>query len=93
MSVGNTRSFIVHSDWWRSYGALALGTALLFRFWLANDGGPTAATLSEGFSLLDGAATGLAVGSALVSLAARTGPRTLTGAIAGLLGYGITSGF
>lgn len=70
-------------------GALALGTAVLFRVWLSTDGGPTAATLSEAFSLLYGAATGLAVGSALVALAARTGPRTLTGAVAGLVGYGV----
>src|SRR5215210_2030185 len=70
-------------------GAFALATAVLFRVWLSSDGGPTAATLSEAFSLFYGAATGLAVGSALVALAARTGPRTPTGAIAGLLGYGV----
>jgi len=68
-------------------GALALGTAFLFRLWLSTDGGPTAATLSEAFSLLYGAAIGLTVGAALVSFGARTGPRVLTGSIAGLLGY------
>jgi hypothetical protein len=68
-------------------GALALGTALLFRFWLSTDGGPTAATLSEAFSLLYGAAIGLTVGAAFVAFGARTGPRVLSGSIAGLLGY------
>jgi hypothetical protein len=68
-------------------GALALGTALLFRFWLSTDGGPTAATLSEAFSLLYGAAIGLTVGAAFVAFGARTGPRVLTGSIAGQLGY------
>jgi hypothetical protein len=46
--------------------------------------------LSEAFSLLYGAAIGLAVGAAFVAFAARTGPRMLTGLIAGLLGYAIT---
>jgi hypothetical protein len=68
-------------------GALALGTALLFRFWLSTDGGPTAATLSEAFSLLYGAAIGLTVGAAFVAFGARTGPRVLTGSIAGQPGY------
>jgi hypothetical protein len=71
-------------------GAFALGTALLLRSWLSTDSGPTAAALSEAFSLLYGAAIGLAVGAAFVAFAARTGPRMLTGLIAGLLGYAIT---
>lgn len=70
-------------------GALALGTALLLRSWLSTDSGPTAAALSEAFSLLYGAAIGLAVGAAFVAFAARTGPRMLTGSIAGFLGYAI----
>ena len=70
-------------------GALALGTALLLKSWLETDSGPTAAALSEGFSLLYGAEIGLAVGAAVVAFAARTGPRLLTGLIAGLLGYAI----
>ena len=68
-------------------GALALGAALLFRTLLSTDGGPTAATLSEAFSLLYGAAGGLAVGAAVIAFAARTGPRVVTGSIAGLIGY------
>jgi hypothetical protein len=70
-------------------GALALGTALLLRSSLSTDSGPTAATLSEAFSLFYGAAIGLAVGAAFIAFATRTGPRTLTGLIAGLLGYAI----
>ena len=69
-------------------GALALGTALLLKASVSTEGvGPTAATLSDASSLLFGAAIGLAAGSASVAFAARTGPRTLTGLIAGLLGY------
>jgi hypothetical protein len=63
-------------------GALALGAALL-----STDGGPTAAALSEGLSLLYGAAVGLAVGAALIAFGARAGPPVLTGSIAGLIGY------
>ena len=73
-------------------GALALGTALLLRASVSTKGvGPTAATLSDAFSLLFGAAIGLAAGSASVAFAARTGPRVLTGLIAGLLGYALSS--
>ena len=71
-------------------GALALGTALLLQASVSTEGaGPTAATLSEAFSLLVGAAIGLAAGSASVAFAVRTGPRILTGLIAGLLGYAL----
>jgi hypothetical protein len=42
-------------------GALALGTAVLFRVWLSTDSGPRAATLSDALSLLYGAATGLLI--------------------------------
>jgi hypothetical protein len=69
-------------------GALGLGTALLLEESVSTEGaGPTAASLSDAFSLLFGAAIGLAAGSACVAFAARTGPRILTGLIAGLLGY------
>jgi hypothetical protein len=71
-------------------GALALGTALLLETSVSTEGvGPTAATLRDAFSLLLGAAIGLAAGSASVAFAARTGPRILTGLIAGLLGYAL----
>jgi hypothetical protein len=70
-------------------GALALGTALLLKSWLSTDSGPTAAALSDAFSLLYGAALGLAVGAAVVAVAARSGPRMLTGTTAGLVGYAI----
>jgi hypothetical protein len=71
-------------------GALGLGTALLLRASVSTDGvGPTAASLSDAFSLLFGAAVGLAAGSASVAFAARTGPRILTGLVAGLLGYAL----
>ena len=43
----------------------------MLRSWMHGDGGPTAAALDEAFSLLYGAALGLAVGSALVAFAAR----------------------
>jgi hypothetical protein len=68
-------------------GALALGAALLFKSLLSTDGGPTAAALSEGLSLLYGAAVGLAVGAALIAFGARAGPPVLTGSIAGMIGY------
>jgi len=71
-------------------GALALGTALLLEASVGTEEvGPTAATLSDAFGLLFGAAIGLAAGSACVAFAARTGPRILTGLIAGLLGYAL----
>ena len=71
-------------------GALALGTARLLQASVSTEGvGPTAATLSDAFSLFFGAAIGLAAGSASVAFAARTGPRIVTGLIAGLLGYGL----
>jgi hypothetical protein len=54
-------------------GALALGTALLLKASVSTEEvGPTAATLSDAFSLLCGAAIGLAAGSACVAVAART---------------------
>src|SRR3954462_5303561 len=63
-------------------GALALGMALLLEGAVGTEGvGPTAATLSDAFSLFFGAAIGLAGGSACVALAARTGPPMLTGLI------------
>ncbi len=70
-------------------GALALGAALVLRSWVdtGSDVGPTAATLNEAFSLLYGAAIGLAVGAALAAFAARSGPRILSGVLAGLCGY------
>jgi hypothetical protein len=69
-------------------GALGLGAALLLRSSLdTRSAGPTAAALDDAFSLLYGAALGLAVGSAVVALAARVGPRIVTGLMAGLLGY------
>jgi hypothetical protein len=69
-------------------GAVALGAALLVQASVTTEGlGPTAATLSDAFSLLAGAAIGLAAGSACVAFAARRGPRILAGLIAGLLGY------
>lgn len=56
-------------------GALALGTALLLKASVSlEERGPTAATLSDAFSLLLGAAIGLGAGSACVAFAARTGP-------------------
>jgi hypothetical protein len=72
-------------------GALALGAALALRSWAdaGSDVGPTAATLNEAFSLLYGAAIGLAVGAAFVAFAARRGPRVLSGLFAGLFGYAI----
>ena len=69
-------------------GALALVTALLLQASVSTEGvGPTAATLSDAFSVFFGAAIGLAAGSASVAFAARTGPRILSGLIASLLGY------
>ena len=69
-------------------GALGLGAALLLKSSVdTRSAGPTAAALDEGFSLLCGAALGLAVGTAVVALAARAGPRIVTGLLAGLLGY------
>jgi hypothetical protein len=69
-------------------GALGLGAALLLRSSLdTRSAGPTAAALDDAFSLLYGAALGLAVGSAAVALAAPVGPRIVTGLMAGLLGY------
>ena len=71
-------------------GALSLGTALVLKASGSTEGvGPTAATLSDAFSLLFGAAIGLAAGSASGCLVARTGPRILGGLIAGLLGYAL----
>jgi hypothetical protein len=71
-------------------GALSLGTALVLKASASTEGvGPTAATLSDAFSLLFGAAIGLAAGSASIAFVARTGPRILTGLIAGLLGYAL----
>lgn len=69
-------------------GALGLGAALLLRSSVdTRSAGPTAAALNDAFSLLYGAALGLALGSAVVALAARAGPRVVTGLTAGLLGY------
>lgn len=71
-------------------GALSLGAALLAKALASTEGvGPTAATLSDAFSLFLGAAVGLAVGSASVAFVARTGPRILAGLSAGLLGYAL----
>jgi len=71
-------------------GVLALGTALLLKAAVDTEGaGPTAATLSDAFSLFFGAAIGLAAGSASAAFAARTGPRILTGLTAGFLGYAL----
>jgi hypothetical protein len=75
-------------------GLLALATAVLFDSWLdsGSGAGPTAATLNEAFSQLYGADAGLAVGAALVSLAARTDASLLTGVLAGLFGYAVVLG-
>lgn len=69
-------------------GALGLGAALLLRSSVdTRSAGPTAAALNEAFSLLYGAVVGLAVGTAVVALAARVGPRIVTGFLSGLVGY------
>jgi peptidoglycan/LPS O-acetylase OafA/YrhL len=73
-------------------GVLGLGVALLLNSWAQTDSsrvGPTAATLDEAFSLLYGAAIGLAVGAASVAFVARRGPRVLSATFAGLLGYAV----
>lgn len=71
-------------------GAVALGAALLLKASVSTGGGgPTAASLSDAYSLLFGAALGLAAGSAGVAFAVRTPPRILSGTIAGLLGYAL----
>lgn len=62
--------------------------ALLLRSWLdTRSAGPTAAALDEAFSLLYGAAIGLAVGTAFVAFAARSSSGIVTGLLSGLLGY------
>jgi hypothetical protein len=69
---------------------LGLGVAVLIRSWAETDSaGPTAATLDEAFSLLCGAAIGLAVGTAFVAFVARRGPRVLSAIVAGLFGYAV----
>jgi hypothetical protein len=69
-------------------GAAALAAALLFQESASTEGvGPTAATLSDAYSVFLGAVAGLAAGSACVAFAVRTGPRILAGLLAGLLGY------
>ena len=69
-------------------GLLGLGAALLLRASVdTGSAGPTAATMAEAFSLLYGAAAGLALGTAVVTVMARAGPRIVTGLLAGLLGY------
>jgi hypothetical protein len=69
-------------------GALGLGAALLLRSSVdTRSAGPTAAALNDAFSLLYGAAAGLAVGTAVVAFAARAGRKIVTGLLSGLLGY------
>lgn len=69
-------------------GALGLGAALLLETSVdTRSAGPTAAALNDAFSLLYGAAAGLAVGTAVVAFAARVGPKIVTGLLSGLLGY------
>jgi hypothetical protein len=69
-------------------GALGLGVALLLDSRVdTRSTGPTAAALTDAFSLLYGAAIGLAVGSGVVAAAARAGARIVTGLLSGLLGY------
>jgi len=71
-------------------GGVALGSALLLATSVRTDGlGPTAAALNEAFSLLFGAAIGLAAGSACVAFAVRTGAPIVSGVVAGVLGYAI----
>jgi hypothetical protein len=72
-------------------GPLALGAALVLRSWVdaGSDVGPTGATLDEAFSLLYGAAIGLAVGAASVAFASLSGRRILSGVLAGLVGYAV----
>jgi hypothetical protein len=71
-----------------SSGALGLGAALLLGARVdTRSAGPTAAALTDAFSLLYGAAIGLAVGTAVVAAATHAGPRILTGLLSGLLGY------
>jgi hypothetical protein len=70
-------------------GVLALGAAVLFDSRVdTGSAGPTAATLTDAFGLLYGAAIGLALGAAVVAAAARAEPRIVTGVLAGLVGYG-----
>jgi hypothetical protein len=69
-------------------GAVGLGAALLLRSSVdTRSAGPTAAALNDAFSLLYGAAAGLAVGTAVVAFAARIGSKIVTGLFSGLLGY------
>lgn len=71
-------------------GALAVGLAVLFGSWAAEEGaevGPTAATLDEASLQYLGAAVGLAAGSAAVSFAVRRRSRLSAGALASAIGY------
>src|SRR3954451_4101008 len=49
--------------------------------------GPTSATLDDAFSILFGAAVGLALGGVLGALLVRRGSRVLSGVLVGLLAY------
>lgn len=67
--------------------SLGLGLAFLRHAQSTAHVGPTSATLDEAFSLLFGAALGLAVGGAVAALLVRRGSRPLAGVLAGLVAY------
>ena len=68
---------------------LSLGFAVAFLRHAQStpDVGPTSATLDEAFSLLSGAALGLALGGAFAALSVRRGHPVISGLIVGLLAY------
>jgi hypothetical protein len=67
--------------------ALSLAVVFLRHAQSTPDVGPTSATLEEAWSLLIGAALGLALGGAIAALSVRRGSPVISGLIVGLLAY------
>jgi hypothetical protein len=66
---------------------VGLAVAFLRHAQSTPDVGPTSATLDDAFSLLFGAAVGLALGGAIGALSVRHGSRVLSGLVVGLVAY------